>query len=181
MGIPYLPVTGLVGSDLIADCDDAKILPNPFAPEEETLVVTALRPDVAVFHALAADPFGNVEIGAHTDDILLAEAAKMVIVTAEKMVERVDMQHCQGTFLPGLLVHHVVHVAYGAHPAGMQGLYAEDAFHMKWYVKQAQTRAGFAQYIQKTVHEVHSHKDYISLYGSQASDSKPCQSGAAAG
>ena len=62
-GIPFMPIRGIIGSDLMKASSDWKIIDNPFAPGDPIVVVPAIRPDVALFHAPEADRFGNVRIG----------------------------------------------------------------------------------------------------------------------
>ena len=87
IGAPYIPVLGLVGSDLLKRRDDMKILADPFNPEVKTVVAKAYRPDFAFLHAQKADRWGNVSCGWDNDDTLLAEASHHVIVTVEEVVD----------------------------------------------------------------------------------------------
>ena len=86
MGVPYVPIVGLVGTDLLKRRDDMKICVDPFDGKTRSVVAKALRPDVALFHVQAADPEGNVSAGYPSDNVLLAEASRTVIVTAEHIV-----------------------------------------------------------------------------------------------
>src|SRR5690606_60519 len=109
MGVPYVPVLGLVGTDLLARRDDMVLAPDPFGEGKVTVVAKAMRPDVAVFHAHKADRRGNVSFGYAVDAVIIAEASQQVIVTAEEVVERLDESDAVGTFLPAILVDQVVH------------------------------------------------------------------------
>jgi len=170
MGIPYVPVMGLAGSDLLKRRPDMKILPDPFEPGKKTVVARAMRPDVAIFHALRADRAGNVSLGNHNDAVTLAEAAHRVIVTVEEVVERVEERDAEGTFLPGILVQSVVHAPYGAHPAGVPGRYEPDAAHMKRYVEAAKSEEGFAAYLAEFVFGVPDHATYVARHVAAAAD-----------
>jgi acyl CoA:acetate/3-ketoacid CoA transferase alpha subunit len=59
MGLPYIAVRGLLGSDILKHRQDLKVEENPFNPGEKIVVAQPIRPDVAVFHALKADRWGN--------------------------------------------------------------------------------------------------------------------------
>jgi glutaconate CoA-transferase subunit A len=142
MGVPYVPVTGLVGSDLLARRDDMRLVPDPFHPGRRTLVARALRPDVALLHGERADRAGNVSLGAYTDDVILAEASRRVIVSVETVVE----------------------APFGAHPAGLRGWYPIDAEHMRAYAEQARSDETFRAYLGRTVQEVASHADYVARF-----------------
>jgi len=63
MGVPYVPVIGLVGTDLLKRRDDMVLAPDPFGEGKVTVVAKAMRPDVAVFHDDKAESHGNVSCG----------------------------------------------------------------------------------------------------------------------
>jgi glutaconate CoA-transferase subunit A len=84
-GIPYTPVPGLIGTDLLRRRADWKLADDPFHPGAEIVLVPALAPDFAVVHGVRADPVGNVVIGIRNDDRLLIQAARRVIVTVEQV------------------------------------------------------------------------------------------------
>ena len=59
-GVPFMPLRGVLGSDLLAHRPDWKVIDNPFAGGgDPILLVAALSPDVAAFHALFADAHGT--------------------------------------------------------------------------------------------------------------------------
>jgi glutaconate CoA-transferase subunit A len=161
MGVPYVPVLGLVGTDLLARRDDMVIAADPFDGKTMTVVARALRPDVAVFHAHKADRQGNVSCGYDAVVVMLAEASKHVIVTAETIVERLTEKEATGTFIPGIHVDAVAHAPFGAHPAGFATLYAADPAHMAKYVAAARDEAAFAEYLRTYVTEVADHDEYV--------------------
>ena len=162
--MPYVPVVGLVGSDLLKRRDDMKICPDPFNPEIKTVVARSYRPDFAILHAQKADREGNVSCGWNNDDMLLAEASRHVIVTVEEVVERLDEAQAKGTFLPSLLVNTVVHAPFGAHPAGCPDYYAVDDAHMARYTVAAASDETFAAYLQETILAVPSHEAYVERF-----------------
>ena len=164
MGIPYVPVLGLVGTDLLKKRDDMVVAADPFDGKTSTVVAKAMRPDVAVFHADKADRHGNVSFGYHVEATILAEASHHVIVTAEQIVERLDEKDSTGTFLPSILVDTVVHAPFGSHPAGMTGRYAADRSHMKEYVGAARDDAAFAAYLKTYVFDIGSHAEYVESF-----------------
>jgi glutaconate CoA-transferase, subunit A len=164
MGIPYVPVLGLAGTDLLRRREDMKLLPDPFHPERQTVVAQALRPDVALFHGLRADRAGNVHFGYESDNVLLAEASRTVIVTVEEVVEALSPEERAAGFLPGMLVHAVVPARYGAHPAGAPGAYPPDAEHLTWYAEQARGDESFADYLRQTVFDLPDHAAYVARF-----------------
>jgi len=50
-GIPFMPLRGIMGSDLIAHRSDWRVIANPFAEDDAIVVLPAIRPDVTLFHA----------------------------------------------------------------------------------------------------------------------------------
>src|SRR5882672_9763445 len=66
-GVPFMPLRGLIGSDVLAHRPDWKVVDNPFGQEsgkaDPIVLLPAIKPDVALIHAAMADRFGNVWIG----------------------------------------------------------------------------------------------------------------------
>ena len=164
MGVPYVPVLGLIGSDLLKRRDDMMIAVDPFDGKTKTVVARALRPDVAVFHAQVADRQGNVSCGYDAEVVILAEASKHVIVTAERIVDRLTEKESKGAFIPSIHVDSVAHAPFGAHPAGCAGLYAPDKVHMRQYVAASQDDASFAAYLRTHVFDINSHQQYVEQF-----------------
>ena len=164
MGVPYVPVIGLVGTDLLKRRDDMVLAPDPFDGKTVSVVAKAMRPDVAVFHVDKADRHGNVSCGYPVEAVILAEASRHVIVTAEEIVDRLDEKDATGAFVPSILVDAVVHAPFGSHPAGMTGRYAPDKVHMKEYVAASRDDAAFAEYLKTTCSTSTSHAEYVERF-----------------
>src|SRR5262245_14600714 len=164
MGVPYIPVVGLVGTDLLKRRDDMVVAASPFDGNTLSVVARALRPDVALFHAQKADRHGNVSCGYDAEVLILAEAARCVIVTVEEVVDRVTEKDAAGAFIPGIHVDAVVHARFGAHPGGCTGFYAPDKAHMARYVAASQDDASFAEYLQTHVYAVKNHEEYVERF-----------------
>ena len=160
MGVPYVPVLGLVGTNLLRNRADMKVLPNPFDPAHKTVVARSYRPDICLLHALRADAAGNLDLGRPTDDVLLAEASANVIVSVEEIVERVEPP-AHGGFIPGILVDHVVLAPFGAHPAGCPGRYPVDEKAVRQYVYASQSEASFQDYLEATAIKRNTNEDYL--------------------
>jgi glutaconate CoA-transferase subunit A len=175
MGVPYIPIVGLVGTHLLERRDDMLLLPNPFEPAVKTVVAKALRPDIAIFHVRAADRHGNVSCGYTSENVILAQASKTVIVTAEEIVDSLTEKQAVGTWMAGIDVDVVVHAPRGAHPAGMPGLYDIDRGHMAEYVTASKSESTFAAYLQKYVHDVANHEEYVERYVRDARPGMPHQ------
>jgi len=164
MGVPYLPIVGLVGTDLLKRRDDMIIAVDPFDGKMKTVVAKALRPDVAVFHAQVADRQGNVSCGYEAEVVILAEASKHVIVTAERIVDRLTEKEATGAFIPSIHVDAVAHAPFGAHPAGCAGLYGPDKAHMGRYVAASKDDASFEEYLRTYVLGVNDHDHYVERF-----------------
>ena len=77
-GIPWTPVPGLVGSDLLTRRPDIKLV-------DGWAIVPALVPEFAVVHARRADPAGNAVIETLYDDRLLIQAARTVVMSVDEV------------------------------------------------------------------------------------------------
>src|SRR6266702_5558649 len=62
-GVPFMPLRGLIGSDVLKYRDDWKVIDSPFGNDDPIVLLPAIKPDVALIHAPMADPHGNVWIG----------------------------------------------------------------------------------------------------------------------
>src|SRR5688572_25340407 len=164
MGVPYVPVIGLVGTDILKRRDDMVLAPDPFGEGTVSVVAKAMRPDVAVFHVDKADRDGNVSCGYFAEVVILAEASRHVVVTAEEIVDQVNEADAVGTFIPSILVNTVVHAPFGAHPGGLSGRYAPDAAAMKEYVAASRDDASFTAYLEEHVFGTRSHEDYVERF-----------------
>ena len=117
-GIPFMPVGGMWGSDLVANRPEFfQIMKSPFKGEP-VVCVKALRPDYAIVHVQEADIYGNCRIlGPTFQDILLTRAAKKTIITTERLVGTYRMQEePKLTAIPHFIVEAVVELPGGAKP-----------------------------------------------------------------
>ena len=154
-GVPFMPLRGLIGSDVLAHRPDWKVLDNPFGNNDPIVLLPALTPDVALFHAPMADRFGNVFIGTQRELVTMAHAAKQTVVTVEKIHDGDLLREpvlSAGT-LPGFYVEAVAVAPRGAWPLPLPDHYAIDAAHMSEYARLAATPEGFAEYLDRHVHE----------------------------
>jgi glutaconate CoA-transferase subunit A len=150
-GVPFMPLRGLIGSDVQKNRPDWKIADNPFAEgaRDPIVLLPAIRPDVALFHATRADREGNVWIGRRRELVTMAHAAKQTIVTVEEIVNGsllADEATAAGV-LPSLYVSAVAEAKDGARPLGLQDLYAVDDAAIARYAEAARTEAGFREWL----------------------------------
>ena len=152
-GVPFMPLRGLIGSDLLAHRTDWKIVDNPFGDDDPIVLLPALKPDVALFHAPLADRAGNVYVGTQRELVTMAHAARRTIVTVEEIHDGDllrDPLLAAGT-LPGFYLEAVAVEPRGAWP--LPDRYGLDAEHLREYARLAATAEGFAQYLDRYVYE----------------------------
>jgi glutaconate CoA-transferase subunit A len=154
-GVPFMPLRGLIGSDVLKHRTDWKVIDNPFDGDDPIVLLPAIKPQVALFHAPMADRDGNVWIGRQRELVTMAHAAERTIVTVEKIVDGNlldDPKLAAGT-LPGFYVEQIAVSERGAWPLPLPEYYAWDADHLKEYVRLAATDEGFAKYLNQHVHD----------------------------
>jgi glutaconate CoA-transferase subunit A len=139
MGIPSMPVRGVLGSDVVKvglEKGNYKIIKDPFTGED-ILFTRAIEPDVTLLHAQRADIYGNVQIwGGRFEDLWQAKASKKVIVSVEEIVdpEMIKLEPYK-TALIHPYVDAVVHIPRGAYPTSCYGVYDPDYDHIREYAK----------------------------------------------
>lgn len=150
MGVPFLPVRGIKGTDIRRLHPEYAEMTCPFTGEV-LVVVPPLRPDVALLHAPMGDARGNLVMEQpYVLDEHFAHASRAVIATVDRIVDTEDLADA-GVTIPGHLVQAVVEVPFGAHPASSYPGYAYDRRHMEAYVKAARTPEGAASYLEEWV------------------------------
>jgi len=155
-GVPFMPLRGLIGSDLLEVRPDWRVIDNPLAEGGDPIVLLpALRPDVALFHAPWADEQGNVWLGARRELVTMAHAARATLVTVEEVRAGdllADETLAAGT-LPALYVTALAEAPEGAWPLGLAGRYEADRDHLAEYARLAASEEGFAEYCAEHVDE----------------------------
>jgi glutaconate CoA-transferase subunit A len=166
MGVPFIAVRGLLGSDILRHRADLRVVENPFQETESVVVAQPIRPDVAVFHAIRADRLGNSLVpGAVRDDLMMARAGRWVVVTTEEIVDKEIKPEEAGihTFLPGVDVDQVALAPFGAHPGSCH--YSHDPIHIQEYIEAAKEEGSFKTYLDKYVYGLRNHQEYLALVG----------------
>ena len=131
--LPFAVLRGYLGVDLPKVNPQIRSVTCPYTGEV-LATVPALRPDVAVIHALRADRDGNVLlegiVGVQKEAVL---AARRSIVTVEEIVDDLGPLQRNAVVLPSWTVTCVVAVPGGAHPSYAHGYYGRDnAFYIAW-------------------------------------------------
>lgn len=173
LGIPFIPIRSIYGSDLYhklqeAGSEDIATMKDPFTGDS-WLVLKPLHPDVAVVQVQAADAEGNAWLmGPRWDNVEQVKASKRTILITEKIVSTEEIREkAEQIAIPGLYVSHVVELPFSAHPTAVFGEYDYDADHFRMYAKAALTEEGFEEYLQKYILGVKSHEEYLELIGGE--------------
>ena len=182
LGLPYLPVKLMEGSDLeykwgisaeirktIPKLPDKKLerIPNPFKEGEDVIAVPVPRLDTAIISVQKASINGTCSIeGDEFHDIDIAIAARKVIVIAEEIVTEEEIRKDPSkNSVPEFCVDAVVHAPYGCHPSQLYNYYDYDPAFYKMYDKVTKTDEDFEKFIQEWVIDVKDHEGYLNKLG----------------
>jgi glutaconate CoA-transferase subunit A len=145
-GVPYMPLAGIGSSDLMKERPEWKA-------QGDLVLVPAIRPDVALFHARWADEAGNVWVGRRRELATAAHAARTTLVTFEekKPGDMLEDELLAPGVISSVYVGAVAQAPRGAWPLGVPGLYGVDDTHLSQYAKAAKTRDGFQRYLDEWV------------------------------
>jgi glutaconate CoA-transferase, subunit A len=145
-GVSFMPVRGIAGSDLVKERKD-------WVPQGDVVLVPAIQPDFALFHARWADEVGNVWVGRRRELATAAHASRAALVSFEEL-KNGDMLEDE-ILAPGVIssiyVTATAHAPRGAWPLAMPGMYGVDDTHVSQYAKAAKTRDGFQRYLEEWV------------------------------
>ena len=153
-GVPFMPLRGVIGSDLVALRKDWKVSENPFSRSADPILfIPSISPDVALFHARWADDEGNVWIGRRRELATIAHASRSCLVTYEEL--RPGNMLEDELLAPGVVsavyVSAVAKAPRGAWPLGVPEVYHIDDAHLMRYAQLAKTREGFQRYLDEFV------------------------------
>jgi glutaconate CoA-transferase subunit A len=153
-GVPFMPLRGLIGSDILASRPDWRVIDNPFGNDDPIVLLPAIKPDAALFHASLGDRFGNVFIGRDRELMTIAHASTRTIATVEKLYDGnlLDDPALSAGTVPGFYIETIAVAERGAWPLQMLGHYPADGAHLAEYAKMAATAEGFARYLDQHVH-----------------------------
>jgi glutaconate CoA-transferase, subunit A len=132
-GLPFAVFRGYIGVDLPKVNPAIRTITCPYTGEQ-LATVPAIRPDVAIIHALRADRDGNVLlegiVGVQKQAVL---AAKRSIATVEEIVDDFGPRSANAVILPSWTVTAIAVAPGGAHPSYAHGHYKRDnAYYRKW-------------------------------------------------
>lgn len=150
-GVGFMPSTGWIGTDLPRLRPDVKTVTDPYTGETLT-AFPAISCDVAVLHALEGDARGNFKLNNNLGvDIELIYVAETVIVTVERLVERVE-RSADSLLMPAPAAHYLVHAPHGAYPTSCYPLYPLGGGEFMRYVD-ACNAGKFDEYVRQVVKE----------------------------
>jgi glutaconate CoA-transferase subunit A len=152
-GVPFIPLRGLIGSDILNHRPDWRVIDNPFGNNDPIVLLPAIKPDVALFHAGVADRFGNVFIGRDRELLTMAHAAARTIATVERLYDGnlMDDPALSAGTVPGFYVDTVAVAERGAWPLPLLDHYPADGAHLAEYARLAATTEGFKRYLDSHV------------------------------
>ncbi len=150
-GAPFLPLRGILGSDIVRFRPDWQVIDNPLSgdAEDPLVIIPAIAPDIALFHCPMADDAGNVWVGRERDLVTMAHAAAQTLVTVERRYDGNfydDPTLAAGT-LSAFYVTAVAAAPEGCKPLGLPNHYDEDADHLRAYAAASRDDAAFAAYL----------------------------------
>ncbi|WP_338661729.1 CoA transferase [Pararoseomonas sp. SCSIO 73927] len=153
-GVPFMPLRGVIGSDITAHRPDWRVVQNPLSDRPDPiLLLPALHPDAAAIHAVMADEAGNVWVGRRRECATLAHASRKLLVTVERVVagnmledERLAPGTISATYVEAFAV-----AERGAHPVALLDEYGFDAAYVATYARAARTEEGFRAWVQEHV------------------------------
>lgn len=163
--VPFAVVRNMMGTDTFK-YSAGMVVRCPYTGKKVQLL-PALYPDVAVIHVHECDVYGNARFsGISVADLELANAAKRLIVTTERLVTNREIRHRpHATRIPYYLVDAVCHVPYGAYPGNMAGEYFSDEDHLKEWMAAEKDPDIFKAFLDKNIYGCSNHAEYIHING----------------
>ncbi|MCK8786354.1 CoA synthetase [Roseomonas sp. NAR14] len=162
-GVPFMPLRGIIGSDILANRPDWLVIDNPFAAADAgggggggdpIVLLPALQPDVAAFHAAMADEAGNVWVGRRRELATIAHASRRVLVTVERVVpgNMLEDERLAAGTISATYVEAVALAERGAAPIALLDEYGADPAAVAEYARMARTEEGFRAWCERHVY-----------------------------
>ena len=162
-GVPFMPIRGPIGSEILAHRADWRVIDNPLADGDDgdgdgdgdgddgdrLVLVPAVQLDVALFHCPAADEHGNLWIGRRRELATLAHAAERTLVTCEEIVPGsfFETERDAAGALSSLYVDGIALAPMGARPLALAEHYGVDGDALGAYAAAAGSEAGFRDWL----------------------------------
>ncbi|MHA2248048.1 MAG: CoA transferase subunit A [Candidatus Hodarchaeales archaeon] len=153
LGLPHVAIRTILGSDLVRIRPDFEEITFK---GKKYVQVPSIYPDIAIIHAYAADPNGNVYYPKnHILDgfsTLPALCSDQLYVTVEKMITIEEARQITNQLMFSYLeVDYISEVPKGAWPSGFPPFYASDMGHLMAYSGISRTPDGFQNYLEENV------------------------------
>ncbi len=170
IGAPFIAVRSMLGSDTFK-YSAAKSVECPFTGLTVCLI-PALVLDVGLIHVHRADRYGNCQIeGISGFAFEMARACKRLVISAEEIIPTEEIRrYPDRTIIPFYLVDAVVHAPFGSHPGEMAYMYARDEPAIQEWMEANKTAEGAQAYMDRLVHGVADHEEYLERVGRQRLD-----------
>lgn len=174
LNVPFFPVNS-IGDSSLAEAGGFAEVDDPFG-SGTTGVVSALRPDVVLMHAAAADPEGNLIISPpYGESYWGALAAREgVIATVERVISSEELHDHQALVrIPAHAVVAVCPAALGSHPYGLYSpapefpSYVEDEAFILEQRRLSRDREAMRQWTREWVLDVPDHDGYLRKLGAE--------------
>ncbi len=174
MGVEWMPTHSLLGSSMEEEnAGDFRVVEMPDG--SRVGMVRALRPDLTLIHAWAADRAGNVLLTPpYAENVFAAFAAREgVLATVEQVVPTSFLRrYSHFVKVPGYLVRAVCPAPMGVHPSGAsnQGIkefdaYAEDEEFMLRLREACRSEETLEEWVREWLLGVESHEHYLAKLG----------------
>ncbi len=174
LGIDVIPTFSLEGSTMAEENADSYFTVD-VPGHGKTGMLRALRPDLVLLHAPAADRAGNVMLTPpYAENAYSAFAAREgVLVTVERVVPSSYVRRQSHLVrIPGYLVRAVCEAPLGAHPSGLscrdlEGVepYAEDEDFMEALRRACRNDAELEKWVDEWLFGVRDHREYLAKLG----------------
>ncbi|MEJ5186842.1 MAG: CoA-transferase [Candidatus Geothermincolales bacterium] len=174
MGVEAIPTFSLEGSTMAEENGDAYFTVE-VSGAGKTGMLRALRPDLTLLHAPAADRAGNVILTPpFAENAYSAFAAREgALVTVERVVPSSYIRrHSHLARIPGYLVKAVCEAPMGAHPSGLACMdldgiepYAEDEEFMEELRRACRSDEALERWVEEWLFGVGDHRGYLAKLG----------------
>lgn len=159
MGVPFLPIRSLVGSDLHKHNPNIGTTTCPFT-DKRLSAVKAINPDVAIVHVQLSDQYGNAQkFGSLGMDKWGANAADVVLITTERIVPpSVIKRRPNATIIPACRVRAVIKEPWGAYPLHLAGCYESDVVSFRKMMKE---KSLYDHYLETFIYKTKNRADFM--------------------
>jgi len=166
--LPFIPTKAGLGTDVIGLHPETTRLETDPVSGEAYVACTPLPVDVAVVHAHAADPQGNVRVDPKLVwmDNELVNAAGSTIVTVERMIPHAQfVAEPHRTTYPRFVTTAVTAVPWGAYPTSCFPIYRHDKEFFDEYSLAARGNDRFRAFFEQRLAGPVTHSDFLQANG----------------